>query len=149
MGLISITLPTIGDLNSTEDVDIRNALSTIQTAINGNLDANNLTNASVTLAKLAPLVLYGAINGTNGAILIAGSGGWTSSRSGAGTYGVTFSPVFSSIPVVTFTQLVGGAGTACMLTTVTASNFGCTSYTVAASPVLQDTNIFFIAIGAR
>jgi hypothetical protein len=41
MGTIAITLPTIGDPNSTEDADVRNSLSTLQTVVNGNIDGAN------------------------------------------------------------------------------------------------------------
>jgi hypothetical protein len=39
MGLLNLTLPSIGQPNSTEDVDVVNAFSAIQTVLNGNLDA--------------------------------------------------------------------------------------------------------------
>lgn len=55
MGLISITLPTIGDPNTTEDVDVRNALSTIQTVINGNIDSANIAANAVGTSQLAAL----------------------------------------------------------------------------------------------
>lgn len=46
MGLLNLTLPSIGQPNSTEDVDVVNAFSAIQTLVNGNLDATNLTAAT-------------------------------------------------------------------------------------------------------
>lgn len=53
MGLINPTLPTIGDPNSSEDADIRNALQTIVSAINGNItDANVGAGAAVAYSKL-------------------------------------------------------------------------------------------------
>lgn len=47
MGQISLALPTVGQLNQTEDPKIPSAFTTIQTVINGNLDATNLTTAVV------------------------------------------------------------------------------------------------------
>jgi hypothetical protein len=41
MGLISPTLPTIGQLNATEDADLLDALQTIVNEINGNIDSSN------------------------------------------------------------------------------------------------------------
>jgi hypothetical protein len=45
MGLISLTLPTIGQPNATEDADVLSCLTALQTAINGALDQPNLTTA--------------------------------------------------------------------------------------------------------
>lgn len=54
MALINPTLPTIGQPNSTEDVDLLSALSAIIAAINGGLDTANLaTAAGVTETQLA------------------------------------------------------------------------------------------------
>lgn len=53
MALINPTLPTIGQPNSTEDQDVLNALTTIVAAINGGLDAANITDGSLTTAELA------------------------------------------------------------------------------------------------
>jgi hypothetical protein len=52
MAIINPTLPTLGDLNATEDGDVRNALLTIVNAINGSLDANNLADGAVTSQKI-------------------------------------------------------------------------------------------------
>lgn len=41
MGLLSLTLPTIGQPNSTEDPDVRNNFNLIQTEVNGNLEETN------------------------------------------------------------------------------------------------------------
>lgn len=43
MGQISIPIPVTGQPNSTEDVKIASALTTIETWANGNVDATNLT----------------------------------------------------------------------------------------------------------
>lgn len=54
MGTISLTLPVIGQPNSTEDVKIPNALSAIQTFVNGqNVADTNVTPAGLTDASLA------------------------------------------------------------------------------------------------
>jgi hypothetical protein len=67
MGLLNLTLPTVGQSNATEDVDVVNSFSAIQTLLNGNLDAQNLTGATV-----ATLGLNGATTG-RGATNIATS----------------------------------------------------------------------------
>lgn len=41
MSLLNLTLPSIGQPNSTEDVKIVNALTAIQSVVNGNLDSSN------------------------------------------------------------------------------------------------------------
>lgn len=46
MGLITSALPTIGDPNSTEDVDVRTLLSDLKTLVNGNIDDTNINAAS-------------------------------------------------------------------------------------------------------
>lgn len=46
MGQISLSLPQVGALHATEDVKVGNDLSTIQTLVNGNIDATNLNPAS-------------------------------------------------------------------------------------------------------
>lgn len=67
MALISPTIPTIGQPNSTEDQDIVNALNTIVSAINGGLDnANIAAAAGVTAAQLAAAVQAAAgLNGSS------------------------------------------------------------------------------------
>ena len=45
MSQLALTLPSIGQPNTTEDVDIVNAFTTIQTDYNGNIDENNLATA--------------------------------------------------------------------------------------------------------
>lgn len=52
MGVPSQALPTIGQPNSTEDAKVRSALSELQTILTGNVDAANITNATITDAKL-------------------------------------------------------------------------------------------------
>src|SRR6266498_1163856 len=45
MSILALTLPSIGSPNSTEDVDIINAFSAIQSDYNGNVDDSNLATA--------------------------------------------------------------------------------------------------------
>lgn len=56
--------------------------------------------ATLGLDKLTPLVLYGTVNGATGAVLSAGSGGWSSVRNAPGSYTITFSPAFSATPSI-------------------------------------------------
>lgn len=54
MGLINPTVPTVGQPNATEDVDVLNTLNTIVTLVNGNIDnANIASGAAVAYSKLA------------------------------------------------------------------------------------------------
>lgn len=54
MGTISLSLPILGQPDTTEDVKLINALTAIQTVINGNLDATNLSaTAAVARSQLA------------------------------------------------------------------------------------------------
>jgi hypothetical protein len=53
MGIINPTIPTIGDPNSSEDSDIRQAIIDIVTAINGNLDSTNVNISSIASALSA------------------------------------------------------------------------------------------------
>jgi hypothetical protein len=59
MGNITLSLPTVGQQNFTEDPKIPSALSTIQTVINGNLDHTNLSGA----AGILPAQLEGVTPG--------------------------------------------------------------------------------------
>jgi len=56
MGLIDDTVPTIGDPNSTEDADVRNALVRLFALVNGNIDAANAPTLANTLITLDALV---------------------------------------------------------------------------------------------
>src|SRR5687768_5631815 len=129
MGLLSLTLPTIGQPNSTEDTDVRNALLSIQTLVNGNLDSANLAAAGIPFSKFTPRITWGAVNGTTGAVLVAGSGDWSAVRGSAGTYTVTFSPGYPSIPVIVVKGNVPSTATG-IITAVTASSFTYSGYTV-------------------
>lgn len=52
MAIIAPTLPTIGDANATEDVDVRNTLQTIVNTINGLLDKDNIADGTLTADEL-------------------------------------------------------------------------------------------------
>ena len=54
MGLISLSLPVVGNQNYTEDPKVTTALSTIQTLVNGSLDNTNLSgSAAIKNSQLA------------------------------------------------------------------------------------------------
>jgi hypothetical protein len=86
MGLLSLNLPIIGQLNSTEDPKILTALTSIQTLVNGNLDAANTSHAlfgayrtvEQTYFTAGPAQITGAANfyllGVGGAGSVVGSG---------------------------------------------------------------------------
>jgi hypothetical protein len=52
--------------------------------------------------------LYGVINGSTGAS-VGGSAGWTSSRTGTGTYQIVFDSQFAAAPVAVVTAVTGVA----------------------------------------
>jgi len=87
MGFVSITLPSIGQANSTEDVDIRNALSALQTGINGNIDSTNAPSL-VPQSDTKPWDHVGAAfsggGGNNTFLMTSASRGTTPTVSGAG-----------------------------------------------------------------
>lgn len=60
MGLVSLTLPTVGQPNSTEDPKINSALTALQNVINGNLDTANIANNGVGTAEIADLAVTAA-----------------------------------------------------------------------------------------
>lgn len=62
---------------------------------------------SVGLEQLQYRTIVGAVTGP-GAVLSTGTGGWTVSRTGVGTYVVTFSPEFNDIPAINAT--IGATG---------------------------------------
>lgn len=57
MGIINPTLPTSGGQRGSEEIDVLNALTTIVNEINGNLDAANIKDVSVTQTELALTLL--------------------------------------------------------------------------------------------
>lgn len=88
MGTINPAIPTIGQPNSTEDVDVRDSLTTIRDEINGNLDNANIKSAAnIDGSKLASASVNGSklvdnsvspakiSNGTAGQLLVANSSG--------------------------------------------------------------------------
>jgi hypothetical protein len=131
MGTISITLPTIGEPNSTEDADVRAALSTIVTEINGNLDNNNVKAAAgIAFNKLAALtstqILVG--NGSNVATAVALSGDATLSNAGV----LTLAANAADSDVVDITASGNNASATIALTTTNQLITGC-SYTAPAT----------------
>lgn len=87
MGTINPAIPTVGQPNSTEDVDIRNGMITIRDEINGNLDNDNIKNAAnIAGSKLAANSVAPSklTNGTAGQLLIANSSGVVTSTTVTG-----------------------------------------------------------------
>lgn len=69
MGSISLTLPTIGQPNSTEDVKIPNALSALQTFVNGtNFGTSQIEALAVTAAKIEAQQAWQFITLTGGTL---------------------------------------------------------------------------------
>lgn len=70
MGTLSLTLPTIGQPNSTEDVDVLNALTAIQNFVNGTnfgtaqIEANAVTTAKIEAQQAWQTIALG--NGVTG-----------------------------------------------------------------------------------
>lgn len=129
--------------------DIQGPFTDLRTFLNGaNLTDTNIQNAGISLAKLVPLILYGMINGSTGAISNAGSGGWTSVKSGTGFYTVTFSPAFSAAPVVVASVNTAGAAQVATVNSVAAGSTALTAV-VSTTGAGADANVMFLAIGAR
>lgn len=59
MALLNLSLPAIGEASATADQKVRDGLNSIQTTVNGNLDAANLS-ASTTLAAVGAFSAYRA-----------------------------------------------------------------------------------------
>lgn len=77
MGVISFSLPQIGQPNSTEETKIPDALSTLRSVVNGGLDKDNLSgSAGILLTQLANLtagsVLLGNASGVPTATALSG-----------------------------------------------------------------------------
>lgn len=70
MGTLSLTLPVIGQPNSTEDVKIPNALTAIQTLVNTNLDYANLNSVVDSYYKTIMSIDGSIIPGTAGGTYI-------------------------------------------------------------------------------
>lgn len=108
----------------------------------------DIADAAVTLAKLGFRLLYGTVNGANGAILTAGSGGWSSSRTSAGVYVVTYAPAFPAAPIVVPGLNTGGGATA---NSARASSSGTNGFTVETitTAAQVDSSWSFIVLGQR
>lgn len=94
----------------------------------------------------ASRIVYGSVT-TAGAINNAGSGNWTSTRTAAGRYTITFSPVFTTVPAVTI-QISDGNdwSVAMLLGNATISTFSIETGTP--NPSADVDNPFnFIAVG--
>lgn len=88
MGTISPSIPTLGDPNATEDVDVRNALITIRDEINGLLDTNNLkSTAGIELSQLETIGASELViaNGSGVITGVASSGDVIIDNTGAAT----------------------------------------------------------------
>lgn len=128
--------------------DIQGPFTDLRTFLNGaNLSDVNLQNAGTGLAKLTPLILYGTVNGGTGAISQAGSGGWTSARTSAGNYTLTFSPAFSAVPALVVSPV--GVGTfSSTVGSLSTSSAAVATFSLAGAGT--DMNLVaFIAIGVR
>lgn len=92
-----------------------------------------------------PRIVAGTVNGATGGV-VSGSG-FTSVRTAAGTYIVTFAPVFAAVPSVAFgTDTTGGASVALLNGLPTAAV--CNVFTLlTATGALADRNFSFIAVG--
>lgn len=137
----------VGGANA-DMADIKGPFDDLENWLNGqNITDSNVQAAGIGFAKLTPLVLYGTVNGSTGGIAFAGSGGWTSSKGGAGAYTVFFSPNFSAAPMVVATPNVAAqctiftlskTGASIVFNTIVPTNGGA-----------LDANVDFVAIGLR
>lgn len=128
--------------------DIQGPLTDLRTFINGaNLTDTNVTAAGLSLSRLVPLVLYGIVDGALGTAVFTGSGGWSSARTGAGLYTITFSPAFSVAPVLLLTPIAAAARAAVAANILTGSAPVSTFTTNTAANA--DTTFCFFAIGPR
>jgi hypothetical protein len=66
MGLVNPTMPTLGDPRGTEEVDLQNAVQALLNAFNGNIEAVNIADGTITAAELATALAqsYLALIGT-------------------------------------------------------------------------------------
>lgn len=149
-------LPSIGSPNSTEDVKVRSCLSEIQTIINGNIDAANVTNGSLgltdlstaagnTWVKLASAANVKVIYG------LTATGGFGGSASLEGS--VSFGTTFGSNPVVLLiTGIIAtfaAETSAIAISTNAVTTTGCTWKARIAnqSPSNNSTSLWWLAIG--
>jgi hypothetical protein len=80
MPIITPTIPTIGQPNASEDVDIVNTLTALLNLVNGNIDASNILNGGITPAELGDIghaddLQPGVIGVGDGVVGAAGSMG--------------------------------------------------------------------------
>lgn len=125
MGTINPAIPTVGQPNSTEDVDVRDSLTTIRDEINGNLDNANIKSAAnIDGSKLASASVNGSklvdnsvspakiSNGTAGQLLVANSSGVITSTTVTGDVTISDTGVTAiGADKVTDTQLRDDAST--------------------------------------
>jgi hypothetical protein len=163
MGIISIQVPQIGQPDTTEDVKIQNALNTIVAAINGNLDATNLTaaisqsagiNASGQTVKGSSIIatsqntgstsfttlstpdqVTGIVLPTNGLIQVWYQATWQQSISGAATAAIFLgaSQLLEGQPSGPTAQQITLSGNAAQPTLLFSGAGGLTSFTASTS----------------
>lgn len=108
MTVPSQALPSIGQLNSSEDPKVRNVLLELQTILNGGVDAANLAAAAATSAKLAPTI------GLTNALVNSNSGGGTAY---VDVNTMTFTPavagrsIFLAVVMASVAMVTGGTTT--------------------------------------
>lgn len=139
----------VGGANA-DMADIKGPFDDLENWLNGlNITDTNVQAAGLSLSRLVPLILYGSVDGNTGAIVNAGSGGWSSSRSAAGQYTLTFSPAFSSAPIVVALANFGGGAMTTLAPTIAAVNCVINTNLITGGNPGQNANFSFIAIGAR
>jgi hypothetical protein len=72
MGLLALNLPVIGQSSATEDQKVRDALSSIQTLLNGNVDEANAPNMTAAFTTYKTVLWGGGTAGSG----ITGAGPW-------------------------------------------------------------------------
>src|SRR4051812_31591738 len=78
MGLLSLNLPVIGQSSATEDQKIRDALASLQTGVNGNLDEANVPNLAAAFTTWRTVAWGGGTiptQGAGGTLLMSGGPG--------------------------------------------------------------------------
>jgi hypothetical protein len=151
---------TPANTNLIKAAEINANYAAVTGQVNGNLDNTNIKaganidgakfgDASISLAKLTVLVLWGSVGGGTGAISNAGSGGWSSSRTGAGVYVLTFAPAFSAAPVILATPNFAGGALTALAAAISTSSVTINTNLITTGNPGQDSNFGFVAIGAR
>lgn len=160
MAIISISVPVVGSPNTTEDPKIANALTTLQTLVNGNLDAaniadsaigtNEIANSAVTSAKIADGTIAGAdvANATLGVAkmgfapliipaLAAGSSRSMAFGSGNAIFNdsnnlaASVSHGLGTTPLLVFAQVIPGGNQLFGTGAVQVSNIGASTFAIA------------------